>query len=265
MRSDPQDNSPAILLESVRMEFPIPKRYRDYLLRPFYRKEKTLALGNINLKIDRGSRVAFLGPNGAGKTSLLKLIAGLIFPTRGRVIVQGHDTLKNNNSVRKSVGFALNEERSFYWRLTGIQNLQFFGTLDNLSGRALEAKIQNLLELVGLEEVGRKPVGAYSSGMKQRLAIARGLLSDPEILILDEPTKTLDPVSAEDLVELISSRLTDGNVRTLLVATHNLEEVSALCEQVCVLKRGSLVSSRSISEIRDDRQSLSQYYRQCVS
>ena len=265
MRSDSQDIVPAVSLESVRMEFPVPKRYRDYLLRPFSPQERTLALDDIDLAIDRGSRVAFLGPNGAGKSSLLKLIAGLIYPTCGRVTVNGQDTLKNNNSVRKAVGFALNEERSFYWRLSGVQNLQFFGALDNLSGSELEMKIENLLDLVGLADAGRKPVGAYSSGMRQRLSIARGLLSDPQILILDEPTRTLDPVAAEDLMELVSCRIADGRNRTLLVATHNFAEVPRLCDRVCVLKKGNLVSSRKLAEIGDDRQSLSLYYCQCVS
>src|SRR5690349_6550707 len=134
-----------IQIKDVSMRFPVPKRYVDYL---FFRTINYFnALNNINLEINEGDRVAFLGVNGAGKTTLLKLIGGLLYPTSGEINVNGYNTIKDNLQSRKSVGFVLNEERSFYWRLTAVQNLEFFGVLDNLKGEELGNKINDLLKL----------------------------------------------------------------------------------------------------------------------
>src|SRR5690554_13307 len=210
-----------IIAENISMHYPIPKKYIEYITKPF-KQEKFTALHGLSLKIDDGDRVAFLGTNGAGKTTFLKIIGGLLYPTSGTLTVNGCDTSKENLKARKNVGFVLNEERSFYWRLTGKQNLEFFGTLDNLHGEELRNKVQELIKLVGLEDAQNKLFAGYSSGMKQRLAIARGLLSDPDILILDEPTRTLDPISAEDISHIISDRIHSKKGRTLLIATHSL-------------------------------------------
>jgi len=185
------------------MSYPRPRRYLDYLLRPFARPQYFTALRGINLTIDRGECVALLGPNGAGKTTLLRLIGGLLFPTSGTVTVNRFDSYKNNDEVRGMVGYVLNEERSFFWRLTGRQNLEFFGALENLWGERLRYRIDSLIESVGLEDARDKHVSDYSSGMRQRLAIARGLLADPPILLLDEPTRCLDPIGAQAVRELI--------------------------------------------------------------
>ena len=193
--------------------------------------------------------MAFLGTNGAGKTTFLKLIGGLLYPSTGKIKVNDYDTIKENLKARKSVGFVLNEERSFYWRLTGIQNLMFFGTLDNLYGEKLEYKVNELINLVGLEKAKNKLFAGYSSGMKQRLAIARGLLSDPSILILDEPTRTLDPISAKDIKDIISERIHKDQERTLLIATHSLYEAETLCNKVCFMKNGRIIKFALIDEL----------------
>lgn len=229
-----------IEIQNIKMNYPVPKRYIDYILHSF-QKQYFTALLDINLQIDEGDRVAFLGPNGAGKTTLLKLISGLLFPSKGKISVDGFDTVKDNLKARKNVGFVLNEERSFYWRLTGKQNLEFFGALDNLYGKELDERIKLLLKLVGLEESGDKLFAGYSSGMKQRLAIARGLLSDPKILILDEPTRTLDPISAEDIKNIINKRIHEDKERTLLIATHRLDEAAELCNKVCIMKKSLIL------------------------
>jgi len=247
------------------MQYPVPKRYREYLLHPFKKLKRITALNGINIEIEKGERIAFLGPNGAGKTSLLKLVGGLLLPTEGTLSINGYNTLTNNSAARKSVGFVMNEERSFYWRLTGIENIKFYGALDNLSGENLDKKINELISLVGLENAAHKRVGTYSSGMKQRLAIARGLLSDPDILILDEPTRTLDPLSAEEQIDLIVKRIHTDLKKTLLIATHRLEEVSALCNRVCFIKLGKIVSIEYLSAIFEQNTSLAQYYRNCIS
>jgi ABC-2 type transport system ATP-binding protein len=252
-----------ISLDHVSMQYPVPRRIRDYFLRPFA-TERITALHDISIEVPKGARVAFLGPNGAGKTSLLKLIGGLLLPSGGAVRVNGYDTVSHNDEAKRSVGLVFNEERSFYWRLTGVQNLEFFGALDNISKRELRERIPALLALVGLDCNARKPVGGYSSGMKQRLAIARGLLSDPEILILDEPTRTLDPIAADSMIDLIRDQLHTTMNKTLLIVTHQLEKVPALCSQVCIVRNGTIFSYRDLPDIIAESGSLDAFYRQSL-
>lgn len=252
-----------ITAENIYMHYPVPKRYIEYITNPLKQRRYT-ALNEINLKIEMGDRVAFLGSNGAGKTTLLKLIGGLLYPSSGNITVNGYNTTKENLKARKRVGFVLNEERSFYWRLTGIQNLRFFGALDNLEGEALDKKVTELIGLVGLEEAGNKLFAGYSSGMKQRLAIARGLLSDPDILILDEPTRTLDPISAEDIKNLISGRIHDKKERTLLIATHSLNEADSLSNKLCIMKRGRILAYSTKNEILEQFNTLENCFKSLI-
>ncbi|HPV39217.1 MAG TPA: ABC transporter ATP-binding protein [Candidatus Hydrogenedentes bacterium] len=254
-----------INLENVTVRYPIPKRYRELVLHPFRRAKRVTALENVSLTVNNGDRIAFLGPNGAGKTTLLKLVGGLILPTEGTVRVHGRDTVSDNTAARRSVGFVMNEERSFYWRLSGVQNLEFFGVLDNLSGRDLHQRIAELIELVGLQDSAHQNVASYSSGMRQRLAIARGLMADPDVLILDEPTRTLDPVAADDLTRLISDRIHRDGQKTLLIATHRLDEVAALCRRMCVIQKGHVVAMDDVTEVQGREGSLLAYYREQVA
>lgn len=252
-----------IQIKNVSMRFPVPKRYIDCLL--FRTTHYFNALNNINLEINEGDRVAFLGVNGAGKTTLLKLIGGLLYPTSGEINVNGYNTIKDNLQSRKSVGFVLNEERSFYWRLSAVQNLEFFGVLDNLKGEDLNAKIFDLIKLVGLEDAQHKEVATYSSGMKQRLALARGLLRNPKILILDEPTRTLDPQAVKDVKALISDKIHDDEQKTLLIATHRFDEVEELCNKVCVMRDGVMLAYTTLRDIGGTSQDISEYYNMIMN
>ena len=247
------------------MRFPIRKRYRELVLAPSRPRKFFTALKSVNLEIERGDRIAVLGPNGAGKTTLLKLIGGLLLPSEGEVVVNGHSTLLHNAAARKSVGFVMNEERSFFWRLTARQNLEFFAALDDLWGRSLTKRLQELVQFVGLEASADKPVETFSSGMKQRLALARGLIAEPEVLILDEPTRALDPVACEDLIDLIMDRLHKGSRKTMLIATHRLEEAMKLCNKVLVISEGQIVGFDGVSNLTARGISLREYYRNHVS
>jgi ABC-2 type transport system ATP-binding protein len=260
-----RDSQPPIIsVKNVTMRFPIAKRYREWFTSPFSPRRLSTALEAATLGVQAGDRIAVMGPNGAGKTTLLKLIGGLLLPTEGEITVNGFSTSHNNSAARKSVGFVLNEERSFYWRLTGVQNLEFFGALDNLWGVDLRDRIQELIRLVGLEEAGDKPVSTYSSGMKQRLALARGLIAEPEVLILDEPTRALDPVSCDEIMELIMSRIHGGSRKTLLIATHRLEEAMRLCNRVLVIDAGRVKAFDCIADLNADGITLPQYYRRSL-
>lgn len=243
------------------MDFPVPKRYRELILRPLQRRRVVTAVKSISLEIEKGDRIALLGPNGAGKTTLLKLIGGLLLPTKGEIVVNGYDTFRHNTAARKSVGFVMNEERSFFWRLDAIQNLEFFAALDDLSGTAMRTRVRDLIQFVGLEPHANKTVDNYSSGMKQRLALARGLIAEPEVLILDEPTRALDPVACDDLNDLIIERLHKGSRKTLLIATHRLEEAMRLCDKVLIINQGEIMAFNRIADLVESGTSLSDYYR----
>jgi ABC-2 type transport system ATP-binding protein len=255
---------PLISVRDVSMRFPIAKRYRELLLHPLRPRRTCVALTNVNLQIEKGDRVAVMGPNGAGKTTLLKLIGGLLLPSEGNILVNGFDTLRHSQEARKSVGFMLNEERSFFWRLTAVQNLEFFGALDNLWGADLRRRIDELIDVVGLAQTADKPVSSFSSGMKQRLALARGLIAEPEVLILDEPTRALDPVATEELTELILGRIHKGSRKTLLIATHSIEDVKKLCNKILIVNHGQVMGFEPISDLAAKDISPLQYYRRSV-
>jgi ABC-2 type transport system ATP-binding protein len=254
-----------ISVRDVTMRFPIVKRYREMALHPFRPRRVCTALEGATLDVERGDRIAVMGPNGAGKTTLLKLVGGLLLPTEGEVIVNGLNTVNHNTAARKSVGFVLSEERSFFWRLSAVQNLEFFGALDNLWGADLHNRIRELLGRVGLEEAADRPIAAYSSGMKQRLALARGLIAEPDVLILDEPTRALDPVACDELMELILSRIYNDSRKTLLIATHRIEEAVRLCNKVLIIEGGRMRAFDCIADLAACGITLSQHYRRSVA
>jgi ABC-2 type transport system ATP-binding protein len=221
---------------------------RDLLLHPWRRAERLTALDGVDLQIGEGEILGILGPNGAGKTTLLKVLCGLLVPTTGRALVAGHDVVHAPLAVRESLGFVTSEERSFYWRLSGRENLHFFGRLSNVPGPRLAARCQSLLEQVEIEDVADRAFMTYSSGMKQRLAVARALLHDPPLLIMDEPTRSLDPSASRHLREL-SVRLRDQQGKSVLLATHNLEEAEALCGRLVILHQGRIRASGTMEEM----------------
>jgi ABC-2 type transport system ATP-binding protein len=262
MPGNTPDPRPSLIsARGVTMQFPVAKRYRELLLHPFRHRHVVTAIESVNLEVKKGDRIALLGPNGAGKTTLLKLIGGLLLPTQGEMLVNGYNTLRHNSAARKSVGFVMNEERSFFWRLNARQNLEFFAALDNLSGKTMEERVRELMHFVGLEAHVEKSVSTYSSGMKQRLALARGLIAEPEVLILDEPTRALDPIACEDLNDLIIERLHKGSRKTLLIATHRLEEAIRLCDKALVINQGKIMAFDRLSDLATQGLTLSDYYR----
>jgi ABC-2 type transport system ATP-binding protein len=254
-----------ISIRDVTMRFPIAKRYREWLISPFSPRRVCTALTHATLDVQAGDRIAVMGPNGAGKTTLLKLIGGLLLPTEGAIAVNGFSTLHDNAAARKSVGFIFNEERSFFWRLTGVQNLEFFGALDNLSGAHLRDRVRYLIGLVGLQDAGDRLVSGYSSGMKQRLALARVLIAEPDVLILDEPTRALDPIACDEMVDLIMARIYHNSSKTLLIATHRLEEAMTLCNKVMIIDGGRVKAFDSIADCTANGTTLLQYYRRSLA
>jgi ABC-2 type transport system ATP-binding protein len=233
----------SVVFESVAKTF----QHRPALFNWFGRErsEPTQALMDISLEIARGTTMALLGPNGSGKTTTLKLVATTLLPDRGRVIVEDADTRLDASRVRKHVGFAVATERSFYPRLSARENLEFFAALENVPRAVRRDAIEQVLEQTGLSEAGATLVMKFSSGMYQRLGIARALIKKPSVLLLDEPTRSLDPGSALRFWDLVREVSRKGT--TVLVATHNFNEAVALGDVVAVLHRGMLAAQRAIT------------------
>ncbi len=238
----------AIETSELTKRFPRTLGYLDLLPgRPS--RPEFLALRNVDLQVNTGELFGLLGPNGAGKTTLMKILSTLILPTSGRARIHGYDVVKQDRQIRKIIGYVISEERSFYWRLTGRQNLLFFATMDNLSPREADRRLAELLELVGLADEADVPFRNYSKGMRSRLAIARALLSVPEVLFLDEPTRALDPPTAHAIRRFIRETLVGQQGKTVFLATHDLYEAWEMCDRIAIIDRGEIRTSGSPAEI----------------
>jgi ABC-2 type transport system ATP-binding protein len=205
-------------------------------------RPRNVVLHDICLAVGRGELFGLLGPNGAGKTTLLKLLATLALPDAGTITIDGIDTGRDPKAAKRRIGLCTSEERSFYFRLSARANLEYFGALVGLSGPALSRRIKEVLEIVDLSGSIDGRFDSYSSGMRQRLTVARALLADPDVLFLDEPTRAVDPVHAEAIRHLIQHELVKRRGKTVILATNLLEEAWRLCDRVAVLNRGSVVA-----------------------
>jgi ABC-2 type transport system ATP-binding protein len=233
----------AIVFQSVSKVF----RHRPALLQwvGTERTEPTVALRVVSLCVPAGSVLALLGPNGSGKTTFLRLISTMLLPDHGSVIVHGADTRKDAQRVRACVGFAVAGERSFFPRLTAWENLEFFAALDNVAPKVRPDRIEMILARAGLLEASDTLTMKFSAGMYQRLAIARALMKQPAVLLLDEPTRSLDAAGAGEVWELIRELSAQGT--TVAIASHNFEEVAIVADSVAVLQNGELRRSEEIT------------------
>jgi ABC-2 type transport system ATP-binding protein len=229
-------NRPAVEIDGLTKRYQRQRPLTD-VLRGMAAKE-TLALDGVSLDIREGEVFGLLGPNGAGKTTLLKLLSTILSPTSGTARLFGIDVRQQPRRVRQLVGLVTAEERSLYWRLTARQNLRFFLSLYGVSGRQAETRIDGLLDLFMLTEVANVRVAEYSTGMRQKLSIARGLLSEPRLLFLDEPTRGLDPAAAHSLLQLVRERAVRHLENTVILTTHIAREVEQLCDRIATLNRG---------------------------
>lgn len=239
----------AIVFESVGKVF----RHRPALFNWLGRErnEPTVALRNISLSVSSGCVLAVLGPNGSGKTTLLKLISTMLLPDAGRVLVNGADTSSQPQQVRSRIGFAVANERSFFPRLTARENLDFFAALDDVHRKSRKARIEIMLARAGLLDAADTLVMKFSAGMYQRLAIARALIKQPAVLLLDEPTRSLDPAATKDIWGLVRELSADGT--TIVIASHNFQEVAAVADSVAVLQQGELTVHREITGINPEQ------------
>ena len=206
------------------------------------RAGETHALEDISLTVKRGEVLVLLGPNGSGKTTMLKLVSTMLLPDRGRVLVEGQ---QDSQLVRRHVGFAVAAERSFFPRLSARENLDFFAALDNVPRKSRSQRVDAMLRRVGLSAAGDTLVMKFSSGMYQRLGIARALIKEPSIILLDEPTRSLDPASAGHFWNLVRELPVHG--ATVLLATHTFSEAVAVGDNVAVLLGGQLAGYKKVA------------------
>ena len=198
------------------------------------------AVRGISFDVAEGELFGLLGPNGAGKTTTIKMLITLLLPTAGSARVLGYDVVRDAQEVRKRIGYVFGGERGLYERLSGLDNLRYFAELYGVTGRKQKQRIAEVLELVGLTGRERERVEGYSRGMRQRLHIARGILHDPQVVFLDEPTIGVDPVGARALRATIASLVDAG--KTVLLTTHYMFEADSLCDRIAVIAGGRIVA-----------------------
>ena len=215
------------------------------------------AVTGVNLAVPQGELFGLLGPNGAGKTTLTKMLCTLILPTTGTAQVGGYDLAKAG-AIRAMVGLVVSNERSFYWRISARRNLMFFAAMHGLFGKTAVARVDEVLAAVELQDVADRRFGNFSSGMRQRLAIARSLLHQPSILFLDEPSRSLDPTATLHLHELIRQLMAEQNLTVFLI-THDLAEAEKLCDRIALIHQGRIQTIGRPVDLRQQLQPQRQY------
>jgi len=235
----------AISIEALGKSFPPARSGWRALLQPF-EKPTVAALSGVALEVREGEAVALLGANGAGKSTLLRIIATLLLPTSGKACVAGHDVVTQSSDVRRQLGYHAGTDHGLYPRLTARENLLFFGQLNHLSRAAAGQRVAALAEQFSLGEFLDRQVRTLSSGTVQRLSLARALLHQPRVLLLDEPTRSLDVIAAAEFRDFLKNQILNSGATTILFASHTLPEVEALAHRIAILDHGRLLAYNSL-------------------
>lgn len=206
------------------------------------------AVDKLNLHVDKGDMFGFLGPNGAGKTTTIRMLTGLLTPTSGRVFVDGMNVSERAVDVKRIIGVVPESHGYYYW-MNPMEYLMYFGALFGIDKTAAAKRADSLLEMVGLGEKKKVPIGQFSRGMKQRLGIAKSLINNPKVIFLDEPTLGLDPMGQKDVQNLILNINKTEHI-TVFITSHLLKDIEALCNRVCIVQQGKLIEQGSIDELK---------------
>ena len=249
-----------VRVSGLTKSFPARRSWKQLVLRPWERERRVTVVEDVSFDVHTGELFGLVGANGAGKTTLFRMLAAQLIPDGGSAVVDGCDVVADPRGVHARLTPVGTDERSLNWRLTARQNLELFAALYRVDRREVRGRIDDLLRTVGLDDARGKMVGTFSSGMKQRLLIARALLARPRVLLLDEPTRSLDPISARQLREFLRDEIVGRQGCTVLLATHSPEEAFELCDRVAILERGRLLASGRMrdlmGEVSDDRYEL---------
>ena len=226
-------STPAVQIENISKFFPIPLR-----------RQRVQAVKNLSLVVEPGQVYGLLGPNGCGKSTTLKILLGLVTPNSGRSLIFGKDSREYRS--RRDVGF-LPENPYFYKFLTAAETLAFYGKICGLSGKKLNARIDELIDLVGLRDARDRRVGGFSKGMLQRIGLAQALIQDPGLIVLDEPTAGVDPAGSHQIRDLILDLKKRG--KTVLLTSHLLEQVQEICDRVGIMARGEMIREGPLEDL----------------
>lgn len=223
----------------------VTKKFQD-------KKNHITALKHVSFTVNKGEVIGLIGENGAGKTTLLRTIATLLTPTEGSVIVDGFDTVKNPNEIKKRIGVLFGGETGLYDRLTARENLEYFANLYGLGKHETKVRIEELAVMFGMKDYLNRKVGGFSKGMRQKVAIARTLIHDPSIILFDEPTTGLDITSSNVFRQLVHQLKRDG--KTIIFSSHIMEEVTMLCDGVAMIHKGELIYHGSLNSLYEEEQ-----------
>jgi sodium transport system ATP-binding protein len=218
----------------------------ERLVKSFGRHGEVRAVAGVSFTAADGEITGLLGPNGAGKTTLLRMLATLVVPDAGAASIDGIDVTRDPHAVRRRIG-VLSDARGLYLRLTGRENIGYFGELHGLAGAALAARVDRLLDTLGIAAIADRPARGYSQGERMKVAIARALVHDPAVILLDEPTNGLDIMSTRALRALLAGLAAEG--KCLLFSSHVMQEVAALCGRIVILGRGQVVADGTAAEL----------------
>jgi len=210
------------------------------VFQPAGKAKEVRALSGVSLDVAEGEVRGLLGPNGAGKTTLVKILSTVLLPTEGSATIFGHDVVRDTAAVRSMIGIVFGGDRGLYWQLTARETLAYWAALYRVPARETKQRVGTLLERVGLAARADERVEGFSRGMKQRLHLARGLISNARVLFLDEPTIGLDPIAARDFRTLVKELKGEG--RTILLTTHDMAEAEAVCDRVALIDHGRLLA-----------------------
>lgn len=239
----------ALVIEQLEKRFPAPQTGWRALLNPFVPLTK-LALRGVSFEVGTGQAAALIGANGSGKSTLLRILATLLVPTSGRASVAGYDVERQPSQVRAQLGFHSATDGGFYSRLTTRENLNFFAAMNNLFDAEAAARLEELTEQMGLGAFLESQVRTLSTGQVHRLGLARAMIHRPSVLLLDEPTRSLDPMAASEFRRFLRTEVVDRHGTTVLFASHTLVEVEQLADRVALLDNGRLVACDSPRGLR---------------
>jgi len=240
-----------IEVERLTKDFIPPLSFHKLLKLDLKQRSHTRALSDVSFSLKDGKILGILGPNGAGKTTLLKIISTLILPDKGMITVKGFHTGRDDDKIKTLIGLVSSGERSFYWRLSGRQNLEFFATMSGLNKKAAKQKIQKFCSIFKIDYPDQdKRFDSYSTGMKQKFALIRALLNNPELLLFDEPTKSLDYKTASDFRNFIKEDLVKRQGKTIIFTTHQMDEAVDFGGRFMILHKGKLFALGTLDELR---------------